>query len=139
MEAPSVHQRTLIPGHEGSGGKFLLITMKRICSRLTHVENVILTSREVHDTRSSILRISLQMTELAGINEKAADDRGWVCLLHMCHYCIIMQPPAPLTGCCQLICLETSTNWGLLLYAVTSRSRSETHLVMDKLSLLPFF
>lgn len=76
MEPPYVHQclRTLIPGHEGSGGKFLLITMKRICSGLIHVENVILTSREVHDTRSSILRVSLQLTELAGINENAADD-----------------------------------------------------------------
>lgn len=79
--------------HESSGGRFISIRMKIICS-----------TDACGKFNPYFKLISwLQMSELAGINENDADDnRVWVCLLHS----IIMQQ---LTGCCELICLGTPT------------------------------
>lgn len=69
--------------------------------------------------RSLIRSVFLQMTELAGINENVADDNmSRACLLHMSlpHNYATTRSTDRLSS----INLLRNTNWGLLLYVVTS-------------------
>lgn len=96
--------------HEGPSWSFILIVMTIICSGRRHAAHLILISKEFDDVKSLICSVLLQTTELAGTDENDADDNSagfafCTCVIKL----IIMQQPAPLTGCRQLICLETPT------------------------------